>query len=179
MFAILRNYGMLMLYEFYTTIQKAQSLLMGNCQRNSRLQPVSSKEDISISHFPLHHCFRVCNEKRNQKQSRRRFDDSSKKIQRAQSQLSCTVDSAVSVDVMINTDKTEYLSINYTANQNLAVSSKALEKDFRYLGSMVGSSSASPSYYFNFPFDEDCYSSSVKVSWSLLRMKNNEPMRGK
>ena len=81
MFAILRNYGMLMLYEFYTTIQKAQSLLMGNCQRNSRLQPVSSKEDISISHFPLHHCFRVCNEKRNQKQSRRQFHDSSKKIQ--------------------------------------------------------------------------------------------------
>ena len=143
MFTILRNYGMLMLYEFYTTIQKAQSLLMGNCQRNSRLQPVSSKEDISISHFPLHHCFRVCNEKRNQKQSRRRFDDSSKKIQRAQSQLSCTVDSAVSVDVMINTDKTEYLSMNCPANQNLTVSSKALEKveDFCYMGSMVGSSS--------------------------------------
>ena len=65
-------------------------------------------------------------------------------IQRAQSQLSCTVDSAASDGLMINTNKTEYLSINCPANQNLTVSSKTLEKveDFLYLGSIVGSSSA-------------------------------------
>ena len=42
-----------------------------------------------------------------------------------------------------DTDKTEYLSMNCPANQNLTVSSKALEKveDFCYMGSMVGSSS--------------------------------------
>ena len=65
-------------------------------------------------------------------------------IQRAQSQLSCTVHSTASVSLMINTDKTEHLFINCPANQNLTVSSKTLKKveDFRYLGSMVGSSSA-------------------------------------
>ena len=65
-------------------------------------------------------------------------------IQRAQLQLSCTVDSAASVGLMINTDKTEYLSINCPANQNLTIGTKFLKKveDFLYLGSMVASSSA-------------------------------------
>ena len=60
-------------------------------------------------------------------------------IPRAQKQLSTTTDSAASVGLMINTDKTEYLTLNCPTNQHLMVGQIALNRvdDFRYLGSMV------------------------------------------
>ena len=60
-------------------------------------------------------------------------------IPRAQKQLSTTIDSAASVGLMINTDKTEYLTLNCPTNQHLMVGQIALNRvdDFRYLGSMV------------------------------------------
>ena len=65
-------------------------------------------------------------------------------IPRAQKQLSTTADSAAAVGLMINTDKTEYLTLNCPTNQHLMVGQKALNRvdDFRYLGSMVAKSLA-------------------------------------
>ena len=63
-------------------------------------------------------------------------------IPRAQKQLSHTSDSAASVGLVINTDKTEFLTLNCPTNQQLMVGPKSLSRvdDFRYLGSMVASS---------------------------------------
>ena len=63
-------------------------------------------------------------------------------IQRAQIQLSSTIDSAASVSLMVNTDMTEYLTLNFPKNQNLMVGPKALKRvnNFRYLGSLVANS---------------------------------------
>ena len=63
-------------------------------------------------------------------------------IPRAQKQLSHTSDSAASVGLVINTDKTEFLTLNCPTNQQLMVGRKFLSRvdDFRYLGSMVASS---------------------------------------
>jgi len=55
------------------------------------------------------------------------FRKASGNIQRAQSQLSSTINLAASVRLMINTDKTEYITSNYPVNQNLMVGKKALK----------------------------------------------------
>ena len=52
-------------------------------------------------------------------------------IERAQVQLSLTAEPAASMGVLINTSKTEYMSLNCPGNQKLKVRSEALNKGKR------------------------------------------------
>ena len=63
-------------------------------------------------------------------------------IERGQVQLSFTVEAVASVCHLINTSKTEFMTLNCPRNQKLTVVSVSLKhvNDFRYLGSIVASS---------------------------------------